>query len=92
MISPPSDRVHVFLTRPPHEKFAEQLEQAGIWPRLPEAGRSLVLSVEAENGRDSETRRPCICRVSLEVIASNRLAFEAAAETSWRAWPHPLVW
>jgi len=57
-----------------------QLEQAGIWPRLPESARSLVLSVEA--GARAETPKPgdnAFAGVSLEVIASNRLALEAAA-------------
>jgi hydroxypyruvate reductase len=61
-------------------EIREQLEQAGIWPRLPESGRSLVLSVEA--GERAETPKPgdnAFAGVSLEVIASNRLALEAAA-------------
>ena len=61
-------------------EIREQLEQAGIWPRLPESGRSLVLSVEA--GDRAETPKPgdnAFAGVSLEVIASNRLALEAAA-------------
>lgn len=61
-------------------EIREQLEQAGIWPRLPESGRSLVLSVEA--GERPETPKPgdnAFAGVSLEVIASNRLALEAAA-------------
>jgi glycerate 2-kinase len=61
-------------------EIREQLEQAGVWPRLPESARSLVLSVEA--GERAETPKPgdkIFAGVSLEVIASNRLALEAAA-------------
>ena len=71
----------------------EQLEQAGIWRRLPEAGRSLVLSVEA--GERPETPKPgdhAFAGVSLEVIASNRLALEAAAGRARDLGLTPVVW
>jgi glycerate 2-kinase len=61
-------------------EIRDQLEQAGIWPRLPESARSLLLAVEA--GERGETPKPgdnAFAGVSLEVIASNRLALEAAA-------------
>src|SRR4051812_42964221 len=61
-------------------EIREQLEQAGIWPRLPESARSLVLSVEAgERAETPKTGDDAFAGVSLEVIASNRLALEAAA-------------
>jgi len=62
-------------------EIRQQLEQGGIWSRLPEPARSLVLSVEA--GERAETPKPgdaAFAGVSLEVIASNRLALEAAAQ------------
>ena len=61
-------------------EIRQQLEQAGIWSRLPESARSLVLSVIS--GERAETPKPgdkAFAGVSLEVIASNRLALEAAA-------------
>jgi glycerate 2-kinase len=70
----------------------EQLEQAGIWRRLPESGRSLVLSVES--GNRPETPKPgddAFTGVSLEVIASNRLALEAAAGRARELGLTPLV-
>jgi hydroxypyruvate reductase len=56
------------------------LEEAGLWHRLPDAARRLVLAVES--GETAETPKPgdqAFARVSLELIASNRLALEAAA-------------
>jgi len=56
------------------------LEEAGLWDRLPAAARRLVLA--AESGETAETPKPgdqAFARVSLELIASNRLALEAAA-------------
>ena len=70
----------------------KQLEQAGIWHRLPESGRSLVLSVES--GNRPETPKPgddAFTGVSLEVIASNRLALEAAAARARELGLTPVV-
>jgi glycerate 2-kinase len=70
----------------------EQLEQAGIWRRLPESARSLVLSVES--GNRPETPKPgedVFTDVSLEVIASNRLALEAAARRARELGVAPVV-
>jgi hydroxypyruvate reductase len=56
------------------------LQGAGLWHRIPEAARALVTSVEA--GTTAETPKqgdPAFARVTLELIASNRLALEAAA-------------
>jgi glycerate 2-kinase len=56
------------------------LESAGLWHRIPQAARTLVLSTEA--GKTPETPKPgdqAFARVTLELIASNRLALEAAA-------------
>jgi glycerate 2-kinase len=58
----------------------QQLEQAGLWRRIPVTARSLVISTEA--GSLPETPKPgdaAFARVTSEVIASNRLALEAAA-------------
>jgi glycerate 2-kinase len=70
----------------------EQLEQHGIWRRLPESGRSLVLSVES--GNRPETPKPgedVFTGVSLEVIASNWLALEAAATRARELGLAPVV-
>ena len=56
------------------------LESTRLWQRLPEGARRIVLSAEA--GRSSETPKPgdqAFARVSHQLIASNRLALEAAA-------------
>jgi hydroxypyruvate reductase len=58
----------------------QQLEQANLWRRLPAAARSLLISSEA--GGLPETPKPgdaVFARVTSELIASNRLAVEAAA-------------
>ena len=57
------------------------LERAGLWPRIPEAARRMILSVES--GETAETPKPgdqAFARVTLELVASNRLALEAAAK------------
>ncbi len=57
-----------------------QLEQAGLWTRIPAAAQRLLLA--SESGETAETPKPgdqAFARVTLEVIASNRLAVEAAA-------------
>jgi hydroxypyruvate reductase len=56
------------------------LDQAGLWSRLPAAACRLVLATES--GETPETPKPgdrVFARVTLELIASNRLALEAAA-------------
>jgi len=56
------------------------LEGAALWDRMPAAARRLVLASEA--GETAETPKPgdqAFARVTLELIASNRLALEAAA-------------
>jgi hydroxypyruvate reductase len=56
------------------------LEGAGLWHRIPESARALVGSAEA--GKTAETPKPgnpAFSRVTLELIASNRLALDAAA-------------
>jgi glycerate 2-kinase len=56
------------------------LEAAALWERIPPAARELVSAAEA--GKTAETPKPgdeAFARVTLEVIASNRLALEAAA-------------
>jgi glycerate 2-kinase len=57
------------------------LESAELWSRIPEAARVLVSS--AETGKTAETPKrgdPAFAGVSFELIASNRLALEAAAK------------
>jgi glycerate 2-kinase len=57
------------------------LERAGLWSKIPDAARRLILSVES--GETAETPKPgdrAFARVTLELIASNRLALEAAAK------------
>jgi glycerate 2-kinase len=56
------------------------LEEANLWRRIPESARELVTS--AETGKTAETPKPgdpAFAGVTLELIASNRLALEAAA-------------
>jgi hydroxypyruvate reductase len=56
------------------------LERAGLWTRVPETARRQVMAAEA--GEVPETPKPgdqAFARVTLELIASNRLALEAAA-------------
>ena len=58
----------------------ELLEASGLWRRIPESARALVTS--AERGKTAETPKqgdPAFAGVTLELIASNRLALEAAA-------------
>ena len=57
------------------------LEGADLWSRIPEAARRFVRS--AESGERPETPKPgepAFARVTLELVASNRLALEAAAK------------
>lgn len=56
------------------------LESGALWSRIPEAARQLVIS--AESGRTAETPKPgdqAFAGVTLELVASNKLALEAAA-------------
>ncbi len=56
----------------------ELLERSGLWPKIPDAARRLI----APGGETAETPKPgdeAFARVTLELIASNRLALEAAA-------------
>jgi hydroxypyruvate reductase len=56
------------------------LQGSGLWAQLPASARDLLTSTEA--GRTAETPKPgdpAFARVTLELIASNRLALEAAA-------------
>jgi glycerate 2-kinase len=57
------------------------LEESSLWNRIPESARQAVLAVES--GQAAETPKPgdqAFARVTLELIASNRLALEAAAK------------
>jgi len=57
-----------------------ELTEAGLWDRIPPALRDLVAATEA--GRVPETPKPgdpAFARVDTRLIASNRLALEAAA-------------
>ncbi len=57
-----------------------ELEVTRLWERLPEAARRLLLAAEA--GEMPETPKPghrTFARVTHELVASNRLALEAAA-------------
>lgn len=57
------------------------LEAAGLWSRIPESARQVVASTAS--GKTAETPKPgdqAFARVTLEVVASNRLALEAAAK------------
>ncbi|MGN6393129.1 MAG: glycerate kinase type-2 family protein, partial [Gemmatimonadales bacterium] len=58
----------------------ELLARTSLWDRVPPAARRLLLA--SESGETSETPKPgdrAFARVTLELIASNRLALEAAA-------------
>jgi hydroxypyruvate reductase len=70
----------------------QQLEQANLWRRIPAAARSLVISTEA--GSLPETPKPgdaAFARVTSELIASNRLALEAAARRAAELGLRPTV-
>ena len=57
------------------------LEGAGLWDRVPGSIRHVVMA--SESGKMEETPKPgdeAFARVTLELIASNRLALEAAAK------------
>jgi glycerate 2-kinase len=68
------------------------LEAAGLWHRIPKAAQNLLISAEA--GKMPETPKPgdqAFARVTLELIASNRLALEAAAQRAVELGLTPLV-
>jgi len=57
------------------------LDQAALWSRIPDPARRFLASVES--GERVETPKPgdeAFARVTLELVASNRLALEAAAK------------
>jgi glycerate 2-kinase len=57
------------------------LEDEGLWLKIPDAARRMILSMES--GETAETPKPgdrAFARVTLELVASNRLALEAAAK------------
>ena len=68
------------------------LEGAQLWERIPEAARRVV--VASESGEMAETPKPgdeAFARVTLELIASNRLALEAAARRAAELGLAPVV-
>jgi glycerate 2-kinase len=68
------------------------LDATRLWQRLPEQARRLILSAEA--GQRAETPKPgdpAFMRVSHELIGSNRLALDAAAERARKLGLTPLV-
>jgi len=70
----------------------ELLERARLWDKIPEAARRLVLA--SASGETAETPKPgdeAFARVTLELIASNRLALEAAANRAAELGLAPVV-
>jgi glycerate 2-kinase len=68
------------------------LEQVALWERIPPSARRLVEAAEA--GKTAETPKPgdeAFARVTLELIASNRLALEAAARRAAELGLAPVV-
>ena len=68
------------------------LEDARLWDRLPQSARRLVTAVEA--GEKEETPKPgdqAFARVSVELIASNGLALEAAAKRAAELGLAPVI-
>ncbi len=68
------------------------LEGAHLWDRIPEAARRQLAA--AENGTMAETPKPgdrAFERVSIELIASNRLALEAAASRAAELGLEPVI-
>jgi hydroxypyruvate reductase len=68
------------------------LERAGLWGRIPPALRSRLVAVE--RGEMPETPKPgdaAFAHVTLELIASNRLALEAAARRAAELGLAPVV-
>jgi len=68
------------------------LEGAGLWDRVPAAARRVVTATES--GETAETPKPgdaAFAQVTLELIASNRLALEAAAKRAAELGLAPVV-
>ena len=68
------------------------LERAGLWDRIPAAARRVVAS--SESGATAETPKPgdpAFAQVAIELIASNRLALEAAAKRAAELGLAPIV-
>jgi glycerate 2-kinase len=68
------------------------LERSGLWERLPESARRQVR--EVSEGSKAETPKPgdpAFARVTLELIASNGLALEAAARRAAELGLVPVV-
>ena len=73
-------------------ELRRMLEEASLWDRLPPAARSLLTAVES--GETAETPKPgdqAFARVSVELIASNRLALEAAAKRAAELGLAPVI-
>jgi glycerate 2-kinase len=70
----------------------QMLEDAGLWDRIPASTRHVVMA--SESGEMAETPKPgdaAFARVTLELIASNRLALEAAARRAAELGLAPVV-
>jgi glycerate 2-kinase len=68
------------------------LQESKLWDRVPQTARRLVTAVEA--GEKPETPKPgdqAFARVSVELIASNRLALEAAAKRAAELGLAPVI-
>ena len=68
------------------------LESAALWTKLPESARKAVMN--AESGKTAETPKPgdqAFARVTLDLVASNRLALEAAARRAAELGLDPVV-
>lgn len=68
------------------------LESVALWSRIPESARQLVSSTAS--GKTAETPKPgdqAFARVTLELVASNRLALEAAARRAVEFGLAPVV-
>jgi hydroxypyruvate reductase len=68
------------------------LQRSALWEKIPETARRQL--GEAEAGRMAETPKPgdqAFARVTLELIASNRLALEAAARRAAELGLAPVV-
>ncbi len=68
------------------------LEDARLWDRIPASARRVVTS--SESGETAETPKPgdaAFAQVTLELIASNRLALEAAAKRAAELGLAPVV-
>ncbi|MFL5494987.1 MAG: glycerate kinase [Gemmatimonadales bacterium] len=68
------------------------LQDSSLWGRLPPSARRLLTAVET--GETAETPKPgdqAFARVSVELIASNRLALEAAAKRAAELGLAPVI-